>query len=113
MEQQRPITTHGGADIVTTFINRFEVHGPASEFELAFDETSAFFAAQPGFLRHRLLRQADDPGRYVNIAEWDSREDFQRAVAQPAFAPHAKALRALASSDPNLYTLVLERGIED
>ncbi|MFF4797256.1 antibiotic biosynthesis monooxygenase family protein [Streptomyces sp. NPDC001351] len=92
-----------------TFVNRFEVHGSVDEFERAFDATSAFFAARPGFLGHRMLRAADLPGRYVNVAEWESREHFERALAHPEFLPHAKALRALATSDPNLYTTVLER----
>ncbi|GGN33649.1 antibiotic biosynthesis monooxygenase family protein [Streptomyces fuscichromogenes] len=92
-----------------TFVNRFEVHGSVEEFERAFDATSAFFTARPGFLGHRMLRHADQPGRYVNIADWESREHFEQALAHPEFGPHAKALRALAGSDPNVYTLVLER----
>ncbi|MBZ4319369.1 antibiotic biosynthesis monooxygenase family protein [Streptomyces huiliensis] len=92
-----------------TFVNRFQVHGSTEEFERAFDETSAFFAAQPGFLRHRLVRHADLPGAYVNVAEWESREHFDAALKQPAFVPHATALRALATSEPNVYVPVLER----
>lgn len=92
-----------------TFVNRFEVHGSAEEFERAFDATSAFFADRPGFLGHRMLRHAARPGHYVNIAEWESREHFEQALAQPEFAPHAQALRALATSDPNVYTTLLER----
>ena len=92
-----------------TFVNRFEVHGATEEFERAFDATSAFFAARPGFLRHRLVRHADRPGHYLNIAEWESRAHFEQALAHPEFTPHAKALRALATSDPNVYTPVLER----
>lgn len=94
-----------------TFVNRFEVHGSPEEFERAFRSTSDFFSAQPGFVRHRLLRHADEPGRYVNIAEWESREHFQRALTQPGFTPHAEALRALGTSEPNLYTPVLERAV--
>ncbi|MFJ5303159.1 antibiotic biosynthesis monooxygenase family protein [Streptomyces sp. NPDC088350] len=45
-----------------TFVNRFGVHGSTVEFERVFDETSQFFSARPGFLRHRLLRHADRPG---------------------------------------------------
>ncbi|WP_328746832.1 antibiotic biosynthesis monooxygenase [Streptomyces sp. NBC_00285] len=92
-----------------TFVNRFEVHGSVEEFERAFDATSVFFSARPGFLGHRMLRHADQPGRYVNVAEWESRERFEEALAHPEFPPHAKALRVLATSDPNLYTTVLDR----
>jgi heme-degrading monooxygenase HmoA len=95
-----------------TFINRFEVHGPAAEFERAFDRTARFFAAQPGFIRHRLIRHRETPDRYVNIADWRDIESFRRALDQPEFAPHAAALRALCSSDPNLYNPVMERTAE-
>ncbi|MER5466727.1 MULTISPECIES: antibiotic biosynthesis monooxygenase family protein [unclassified Streptomyces] len=92
-----------------TFINRFEVTGPADEFEKAFDATSAFFSAQPGFIAHRLLQHIQEPGRYVNVADWQDEESFRAALARPEFAAHRTALRALSSSDPNLYTPTLER----
>ncbi|WP_438486737.1 antibiotic biosynthesis monooxygenase family protein [Streptomyces sp. S186] len=92
-----------------TFINRFTVTGTAAEFERAFERTSAFFAAQPGFVRHRLLRHADDPKAYVNVAEWEDRASFRRALEQPGFAEHRDALRALATGEPHLYTTLLER----
>lgn len=95
---------------MVTFVNKFKVTGPVERFEEAFAETSAFFCAQPGFVSHRLLRHADDPAAYVNVAEWESREAFQQALRQPDFAPHAAALRELSVSEPNLYTPVMERG---
>jgi quinol monooxygenase YgiN len=94
---------------VVTFINRFTVTGPAEEFERLFEDTSAFFRDRPGFLRHRLLRHTQQPGAYVNIAEWTDAAAFRAAVTHPDFAPHAAALRALSTSDPNLYAPVLER----
>ncbi|MEV6174990.1 antibiotic biosynthesis monooxygenase family protein [Streptomyces sp. NPDC051954] len=94
---------------MVTFINRFTVTGPAEEFERLFDDTSAFFRDRPGFLRHRLLRHTEQPGAYVNIAEWADAEAFRAAVTHPDFAPHAEALRALSTSEPNLYAPVLER----
>ncbi|MGW0737858.1 antibiotic biosynthesis monooxygenase family protein [Streptomyces sp. NPDC002851] len=92
-----------------TFINRFHVTGDAEEFEKVFDATSAYFAAQPGFIQHRLLRHLDEPHLYVNVAEWRDEESFRTALAQPEFAGHRAALRELSSSDPNLYTTLLER----
>ncbi|MEU0370836.1 antibiotic biosynthesis monooxygenase family protein [Streptomyces sp. NPDC006283] len=92
-----------------TFINRFNVTGPAEEFEAAFDETSAFFAAQPGFLNHRLLQHVEEPHLYVNIADWKDEESFRAALARPEFAVHRTRLRTLSSSDPNLYVPLLER----
>ncbi|MEV7503802.1 antibiotic biosynthesis monooxygenase family protein [Streptomyces sp. NPDC093018] len=92
-----------------TLINRFEVTGSVEEFEHAFDGTSAFFAAQPGFVRHRLLRHLDRPGHYVNVADWEDTRSFQQALRQPEFAAHRAVLRALSHSDPELYTAHLER----
>ncbi|MGW4438707.1 antibiotic biosynthesis monooxygenase family protein [Streptomyces sp. NPDC004596] len=92
-----------------TFVNRFDVHGSPAEFERVFDRTSLFFSAQPGFLRHRLLRHADQPGKYVNVAEWESRTAFEQALRQPEFASHARDLRELSTSDPQLYVSALER----
>ncbi|MFI0982681.1 antibiotic biosynthesis monooxygenase family protein [Streptomyces sp. NPDC021093] len=92
-----------------TFVNTFEVHGTVAEFEEAFEKTSGFFSARPGFLNHRLLRHVDRPAQYVNVAEWESREHFEQALKHPDFVPHAKALRALSTSSPNLYDTVLER----
>ncbi|MFE7777877.1 antibiotic biosynthesis monooxygenase family protein [Streptomyces sp. NPDC057445] len=95
---------------MVTFVNRFTVSGPVEEFERLFEETSAFFADRPGFVRHRLMRHADDPASYVNVAEWTDAESFRRAVTHPDFVPHATALRRLSTSDPNLFTTtVLER----
>jgi monooxygenase len=94
---------------VITFINRFNVTGPTDEFETAFDATSAFFAAQPGFLNHRLLQHVDEPHLYVNIADWKDEESFRAALARPEFAAHRTTLRTLSNSDPNLYVPLLER----
>ncbi|MEU6479777.1 antibiotic biosynthesis monooxygenase family protein [Streptomyces sp. NPDC047017] len=92
-----------------TFINRFTVTGPTEQFERAFDETSAFFAAQPGFVRHRLMRHAQDPAAYANVAEWQDEESFRKALDQPEFTAHRAALKALSTSDPNLYVPLYER----
>ncbi|MER7847437.1 antibiotic biosynthesis monooxygenase family protein [Kitasatospora sp. NPDC096077] len=92
-----------------TFINRFTVTGPTEEFEQAFDKTSEFFTAQPGFVRHRLMRHTDDPNAYANLAEWEDEESFRKALQQPEFVAHRAALQALSTSDPNLYIPLYER----
>ncbi|MEU2982766.1 MULTISPECIES: antibiotic biosynthesis monooxygenase [Micromonospora] len=86
-----------------TFINRFTVHASAEEFERTFAATTAFMAAQDGYLGNTLLRHTTDEQSYVNIAVWRDAEQFHNALAQPGFTPHARALRALSSSEPNLY----------
>ncbi|MFP3961857.1 antibiotic biosynthesis monooxygenase family protein [Actinomadura fulvescens] len=85
-------------------MNRFTVHASPAEFERAFVETAEFMARQDGFIEHTLLRHVDDEHRYVNIARWRDEAAFRAAVAAPGFGPHAAALRALSTSEPNLYT---------
>lgn len=35
------------------------------------------FTGQPGYRRTELLQDRDDPGRFVTIAYWAGREDFE------------------------------------
>ncbi|NYH55656.1 heme-degrading monooxygenase HmoA [Nocardiopsis arvandica] len=93
---------------MVTFVNRFEVSGPVEEFERAFEATSDFFRTQPGFVSHRMLRHLEHSGHYVNVAEWRDVDSFREAVGHPGFEPHARILRALATSTPGLYTPLLE-----
>jgi monooxygenase len=90
-------------DGVVIFVNRFTVHAAPEEFERTFAETSAFMARQDGFLGHSLVRHTEDQHRYVNIAQWRDAESLRNATTDPGFAAHAAALRALSTSEPNLY----------
>lgn len=99
------MTDHQPGDGVT-FVNTFMLSAPPEEFEAAFALTSQFMARQPGFREHTLVRHAEDPRRYVNIARWDEAEALRRAVEQPEFRKHAAALRMLADSDPHIYAPV-------
>jgi deoxynogalonate / 12-deoxyaklanonic acid monooxygenase len=92
-----------GPKTPVTFINRFTVHAAPEEFERTFAETSAFMATQDGYLGNTLLRHETDERSYVNIAIWRDADHFRQALEQPGFTPHARALRALSSSEPNLY----------
>lgn len=86
-----------------TFVNRFSLHGSPEEFERAFAETSAFMGSQPGFLFHALLRHEGKEDQYVNIALWRDAASLRAAVGNRDFQPHASALRALSTSEPNIY----------
>jgi deoxynogalonate / 12-deoxyaklanonic acid monooxygenase len=88
-----------------TFINRFAVHSSADEFEAAFARTAAFLAGQEGFIDYTLLRSDDSDQHYVNVARWDSVALFRRALAHSDFSEHAAALRAVSTSQPQLYTV--------
>lgn len=87
-----------------TLINRFTVHGDPTEFERAFAATSAFLTGQPGFVEHTLLRHGRDGDSYVNVARWTDAGALRAATGHPDFTEHALALRALATTDPQLFT---------
>ncbi|MEU6024238.1 antibiotic biosynthesis monooxygenase family protein [Micromonospora sp. NPDC048871] len=86
------------------FVNRFTLRCPPEVFEKVFAETSAFVAKQPGFVQFTLLGHVEDRNSYVNVAHWRDAASFRRAVSHPDFKPHAEALRAVSTSEPNLYT---------
>jgi heme oxygenase (mycobilin-producing) len=46
------------------------------EFEKAFEAVSRRVRGTPGHVRDELLRSDDDPGAYVLLSEWESREAF-------------------------------------
>ncbi|MCY7344521.1 MAG: antibiotic biosynthesis monooxygenase [Pseudonocardia sp.] len=102
---RRPTTGVPMTDPTTavTLINRFTVHGDPVEFERAFAATSAFLTGQPGFVEHTLLRHGRDGVSYVNVARWTSAGALRAATGHPDFTEHAQALRALATTDPQLF----------
>ncbi|MEU7004671.1 antibiotic biosynthesis monooxygenase family protein [Nonomuraea sp. NPDC046570] len=110
MQAQADNGTNAAEGRVVTLVNKFTLHASPEDFERVFAETSAFMAAQPGFLNHTLLRHMDQKDSYVNIALWRDMEAFRKAVAHPEFRQHAAALRALSTSEPNLYTQRLHSG---
>jgi uncharacterized protein YndB with AHSA1/START domain/quinol monooxygenase YgiN len=88
-----------------TLLNTFTVTGSGDEFEKIFEETSDFFAAQPGFIDHALMRQLGQPQSYVNVARWSDQPSLMAALALPQFQPHARALRAVSTSKPVLFSV--------
>ncbi|GGQ86092.1 antibiotic biosynthesis monooxygenase family protein [Couchioplanes azureus] len=106
----RDIPVTGGEGVV--FVNRFTVQAQPEHFERIFADTSAYFARQPGFVRHTLVRHVDQPGAYVNIAQWRDASSLRQAVAHPDFGPHAAALRAISTSDPNLYEVCQHQSVD-
>lgn len=47
------------------------------EFEAAFSIVRERVATVPGHLRDELMRQHDQPGAYVLVSDWHSRDQFQ------------------------------------
>lgn len=95
--------TDGAPEVLVTFVNRFTLRASDEEFERAFAQTSRFMREQPGLVRSRLMKEVGPEHHYVNIAEWSGLDEFKAAIAHPDFPQHAAALRALSSSEHNLY----------
>lgn len=70
--------------------------GAQGQFELAYGPGGAWsdlFSKAPGFRGTTLLRDADNPQRYISIDLWES-----RALRAQALADHEKAYADLDSS---------------
>ena len=93
---------------MVTLVNKFTVHGDTGEFERVWKESSEFMKAQPGFLGFKLHRSLSRPDVYINIARWATAEDHRRVLVGPEFGVHIQELAAVATADPDLYTVVLE-----
>ncbi|MFB7678185.1 antibiotic biosynthesis monooxygenase family protein [Kitasatospora purpeofusca] len=46
-------------------------------FEAAYRQVTAVVKGTPGHLRDELLRDAEQPGRYILLAEWESEAAFR------------------------------------
>jgi heme-degrading monooxygenase HmoA len=51
--------------------------GDAEQFEKAFAAVRARVTGTPGHIRDELLRDAEDPTRYILLSEWESEEQFR------------------------------------
>jgi heme-degrading monooxygenase HmoA len=56
-------------------------------FKALWDTTSEYFKARPGFVSLRLHRSvsADAPHRWVNVATWETEDDYRAAHSTPEF----------------------------
>jgi long-chain acyl-CoA synthetase len=97
----------GGSKMVI-LLNRLTVTGDPEKFEEVFAKSSQFMRAQPGFMGHTLVKSLRNPGSYVNIAHWEQAADHIQSVQNPEFMEHITALAAVSSSDPDLYSIVME-----
>jgi heme-degrading monooxygenase HmoA len=62
----------------------YEARDP-DEFERVYGpngEWAAFFRTAPGFVGIELLREVENPGRYLLIDRWESREAFDRFATE-------------------------------
>jgi long-chain acyl-CoA synthetase len=97
----------GGSKMVI-LLNRLTVTGDPDKFEEVFEKSSQFMRAQPGCMGHTLVKSLRNPNSYVNIARWEQAADHIRSVQNPEFMEHITALAEVSSSDPDLYSIVLD-----
>jgi heme-degrading monooxygenase HmoA len=97
-----------GMDEPVVLINAFEVPGGEAErFIGAWERTRGYLAAQPGYV-DTALHQAMTPGadfQFVNIAWWQTAEEFQAPTQSPGFREAAAGLAGYRSH-PGLYRVV-------
>jgi heme-degrading monooxygenase HmoA len=90
-------------------INPFEVpEGKEEEFLKAWREAAEHLRHAPGFVSTRLHQSLDPKARFrfVNVAEWESPQHFQRAMSTQAFQEIARKMPF--ASSPALYQIVAE-----
>jgi heme oxygenase (mycobilin-producing) len=89
-------------------VNSFEVPADrAEEFIAAWEKTRDYLRQQPGYIEtalHQALRP-DAEFQFVNVARWQSAEDFAAATQSPGFGQAAAGLAGYRPH-PGLYRLV-------
>jgi quinol monooxygenase YgiN len=93
---------------VVVFVNKLTVVGSADDMELIYSRIGAFMSAQPGLIRYQLVRSTKQADVYFNIAEWQSAEDFQRALKRDEFQQLYATLKPLIKGDAHLSEVVQE-----
>jgi heme-degrading monooxygenase HmoA len=89
-------------------INAFEVpEASDDEFVAAWESARTFLETQPGYVGTTLHQTVspDAEFRFVNVAHWQTAEEFQTAVTSADFRAAAAGL-AQFRSHPGLYRVV-------
>jgi quinol monooxygenase YgiN len=98
-------TINAGADLAT-LINVFTVE-PARQRELVdvlVTATEKVMQHRPGFVAANIHVGAEGT-RVVNYAQWESVDAFRAMLADPGCREHMAAALAIATADPQLYTV--------
>jgi heme oxygenase (mycobilin-producing) len=91
-------------------INSFEVSSDQEdEFLAAWRAVADRLASAPGYRWTRLHRSVGPPARFrfVNVAGWESPEEFRAALSSEGLAPLLAGLSGFAAN-PALYEVVYE-----
>ncbi len=94
-----------------TLVNCFDVPaGREQEFFGLWQQVNTYMRSKPGYLSHTLHRAlaADATFRFINVARWASREDFDAAHDEGFRALITKPAWRAFPSHPALYEVVHE-----
>lgn len=89
-------------------INPFEVPSGMEDQALElWDRLSAYFSKQPGYIGSKLHQSIDPTAKFhlVTVAEWESADDFMKALSGEGLKSAAVGLAAFAHY-PGLYRIV-------
>jgi heme oxygenase (mycobilin-producing) len=95
--------------MTVVLLNAFEVPvGQEETFLADWQHAADWMRQQPGFISSRLHQSLDPDAefRYVNVAEWESADDFGKAAAAPEFQQRISGMNVRAH--PALYRVVIE-----
>lgn len=68
---------------MVVLLSEFLLDSESEVFGDVFAEAAKFFRAQPGYLRHQLVRAVDDPRTQVSISYWENNEAVRRMTTRP------------------------------
>ncbi len=90
-------------------INPFEVHEGREDECLTFWEKAAeYMKRQPGFISTRLHKAVSREARFhfINVAEWESADHFQKAIESEAFKELTAPYMKVFPHYPGLYKVI-------
>ncbi|QKV93066.1 antibiotic biosynthesis monooxygenase [Streptomyces sp. NA02950] len=70
---------------MVVLLSEFRLESESDGFRDVFEESAEFFRAQPGYLKHLLVRALDDPLIHISVSYWENNESVRHMAAQPQF----------------------------
>lgn len=93
-------------------VSMFQVRAPAQAvagFEQSWRQRAGQVDSFPGFRGLEVLRAGDEPGKYIILTHWETREDFERWANSPEFtAGHARTTQAAQEGHPAAHSAGIE-----
>ena len=115
LEMDRAVTLGSqmtAGDGPVTLINKFSVPpGRMDEVLAVWAADAAFMKSQPGFIATQLYKGIEGSGALINVAVWESVEDFQAAFNQPDFQAMMQRYPDGCTTSPHLFRKEAVSGI--